>query len=605
MQPTDDSVLLRQFAGSQSNEAFAALVERYIGLVYSVALRQVGNPHSAEEITQAVFIILAQKAAQLSHDRALSSWLFQTTRLTSNNFIRGELRRTRREQEAYMQSVLNEPSHEVWPEIEPLLDDAVGDLRHKDRQAILLRFFEGRNLREVGEVLGTSEDAAEKRVTRALEKLRKSFAKSGVGSTSAALSLAISANSVHAAPALLAKTVTATAVAHGATASLSTLTLIKGTLKLMAWSKTKITIVTGVCLLLAGGAATVAVKSINSSRSIAALAAMQGSWEGPLVIDKAQLRLVLKIFNTNGAYHATFDSIDQGAKDIPVASLMAGSKTLTAKMPALDADFQGTLNADSTELSGTWKQLNRSLPLKLTRTANPDQSVQAMAADEYARRPDSDLQGAWQGSLKVGNAELRLNLRIAEPTAGTFHAQMDSVDQAANNMPVTTMSYDKPAVHFEMTSIKAVYDGTVNGRDDQITGTWVQAGKKFPLAFSRFQTNDLAGPDAQKDYGNSASYEVQGHWKGVIKVGSTTLHVVFHIAVLADGSYSATMDSPDQGASALPATTAQFNYPNLRLEWKAFASVYTGKLDSSGRIVGTWKQGKVSLPLNLERAPAN
>ena len=83
MQPTDDSALLRQYAENNSDEAFAALVTRHINLVYSVALRQVGNPHAAEEITQAVFIILAKKAAQLRHDEALSSWLFQATRLTA------------------------------------------------------------------------------------------------------------------------------------------------------------------------------------------------------------------------------------------------------------------------------------------------------------------------------------------------------------------------------------------------------------------------------------------------------------------------------------------------------------------------------------------
>src|ERR1017187_5387428 len=159
MQPTDDSALLRQFAENNSDEAFAVLVTRHINLVYSVALRQVGNPHHAEEITQAVFIILAKKAAQLRHDKALSSWLFQATRLTANNSIRSETRRHRREEEAYMQSILNEPETEVWPKIAPLLDSAVAGLREKDRQAIVLRFYEGRNLREVGLVLGASEDS--------------------------------------------------------------------------------------------------------------------------------------------------------------------------------------------------------------------------------------------------------------------------------------------------------------------------------------------------------------------------------------------------------------------------------------------------------------
>src|SRR5438270_2227889 len=146
MTPADDSALLRQYAESQCDEAFAALVSRHVNLVYSLALRHVGDQHGAQEVTQTVFITLAKKAGQLRHDKALSSWLFQATRLTASNFVRGETRRHRREQEAHMQAVLDEAGNDVWQQIAPLLDSAVGSLREKDRQAIVLRFYEGRNL---------------------------------------------------------------------------------------------------------------------------------------------------------------------------------------------------------------------------------------------------------------------------------------------------------------------------------------------------------------------------------------------------------------------------------------------------------------------------
>ena len=223
MQPTDDSGLLRQYAENHSDEAFAALVTRHVNLVYSVALRHVGDPHQAEEVAQAVFIILAKKAGQLRHDKALSSWLFQATRLTASNFVRGETRRHRREQEAHMQSVLNESGSDVWSRIAPLLDDAVAGLSEKDRHALLLRFYEGRNLREVGAVLGASEDAAEKRVNRAVEKLRMFFAKRGVTVGASGLVVAISANAVQAAPGGLAVTIS-TAAALGGTAIAATAT---------------------------------------------------------------------------------------------------------------------------------------------------------------------------------------------------------------------------------------------------------------------------------------------------------------------------------------------------------------------------------------------
>src|SRR6266550_8719635 len=149
MQSTDDSALLQQYVEGHSDAAFAALVTRHINLVYSVAMRHVGDPHLAEEITQAVFILLAKKAAQLRHDQALSSWLFQATRLTAGNFVRSETRRHRREHEAHMQSVLDESGNDTWRQIAPLLDTAVASLSEKDRYAIMLRFYEGRNLREV------------------------------------------------------------------------------------------------------------------------------------------------------------------------------------------------------------------------------------------------------------------------------------------------------------------------------------------------------------------------------------------------------------------------------------------------------------------------
>src|SRR5215472_2473105 len=109
MPEPDDITLLRQYTGEHSEAAFTALAERHVNLVYSTALRRAGSPHAAEEITQAVFIILARKAGSLSAKTVLSGWLYHTARLTAGNFLRGEIRRQQREQEAHMQSILNEP----------------------------------------------------------------------------------------------------------------------------------------------------------------------------------------------------------------------------------------------------------------------------------------------------------------------------------------------------------------------------------------------------------------------------------------------------------------------------------------------------------------
>jgi len=251
MQESRDSELLRQYVREKSDAAFAALVARHVNMVYSAALRKTGNPAAAQEITQAVFIILAQKADRLLPHPALSGWLYQTTRLTAANFLRTEIRRTRREQEAYMQSLSRQTEPELWTQITPLLEDAMGDLGEKDRNALALRFFEGKSFSEIGAAFSVSENAARKRTDYALEKLRTCFFKRGVTSTTGSIAAAMSANSVQAAPALLAKTAAAVALAKGATASTSTLALVKGALKIMAWTNSKIVIGASVVVLLA------------------------------------------------------------------------------------------------------------------------------------------------------------------------------------------------------------------------------------------------------------------------------------------------------------------------------------------------------------------
>jgi RNA polymerase sigma factor (sigma-70 family) len=256
MQEQDDTALLREYAERDSEAAFAGLVARHINQVYSVALRHTRNPHEAEEITQAVFVILAGKSRRLSRRVILSGWLYQTARLVSVTFLRGQIRRVRREQEACMQSSSNESEAAVWTQIAPLLDAALSRLNETDRHAVVLRFFDGKSLREVGAALGTSEDAAKMRVNRSLEKLREFFAKRGVDSTTTLLAGAMSAHAVQAAPAGLAGAVTALAVTKGAAAGGPTLTLMKGALKNMAWTKMKTAVLTGAGLLLAGGAIT-------------------------------------------------------------------------------------------------------------------------------------------------------------------------------------------------------------------------------------------------------------------------------------------------------------------------------------------------------------
>src|SRR6266516_3643400 len=169
----DDSVLLKEYVEHGSEEAFATLVARHVNKVYSIALRHTRNAHQAEEITQAVFVILARKSRQLGKRVILSGWLCRTARLSAVTFVRSEIRRSRREQEAQMQNLLNESESEVWPQIAPLLDAAMAGLSQADQDAVALRFFDGKSMKEIGAALGASEDAGQSRGGKTAELLHQ------------------------------------------------------------------------------------------------------------------------------------------------------------------------------------------------------------------------------------------------------------------------------------------------------------------------------------------------------------------------------------------------------------------------------------------------
>ena len=213
---TNDLDLLEKFTRDQSQDAFTALVRRHLNLVYCAALRQVRSPQLAEEVAQSVFTDLARNAGRLKPDTILTAWLYQVTRRTAIDVVRGEVRRQLREQIAFEMNAMNAKADD-WMQIEPLLDEAMHALDATDRTAVLLRYFENKSLREVGETLGTTDDTARKRVNRAVERLREFFAKRGIIVGATGLAVVISANAVQAAPVGLVLTISTAAVLSGTT----------------------------------------------------------------------------------------------------------------------------------------------------------------------------------------------------------------------------------------------------------------------------------------------------------------------------------------------------------------------------------------------------
>jgi len=242
-----DLQLLEDYALAKSQDAFTQLVQRHLDLVYTAALRQVRSPQLAEEISQSVFADLARAAEKLEPDTILIAWLYQVTRRTAIDVVRRESRRQARERLAVEMAAMNTATD--WTHIEPLLDDAMEALDDTDRAAILLRYFENKSLREVGQSLGTSDDAAQKRVSRAVEQLRKFFSKRGVGIGAGGLMVLISTNAVQSAPVALATSISTAAVLAGGTIHTSTAIV---TTKVIAMTIMQKLLVTASVVLLAG-----------------------------------------------------------------------------------------------------------------------------------------------------------------------------------------------------------------------------------------------------------------------------------------------------------------------------------------------------------------
>jgi RNA polymerase sigma factor (sigma-70 family) len=245
---TDSHTLLSQYARTGSESAFRKLVSRYIDLVYSTAFRLVdGDVESAQDVTQTVFVALADQARTLPNDVMLGGWLHLRTRFAAGKLMRTERRRQLRERQAAEMNATEDHSESNLAQVAPVLDEAIGQLDAEDRTVILLRFFERKDFRGVGEALGSSEDAARKRVDRALEKLYVLLKHRGATLSAAALGTALATEAVTAAPAGLAGSVAGAALASAAAGGFGV-----GVLKFLALTKAELLVVASVTALAAG-----------------------------------------------------------------------------------------------------------------------------------------------------------------------------------------------------------------------------------------------------------------------------------------------------------------------------------------------------------------
>jgi RNA polymerase sigma factor (sigma-70 family) len=294
----EDAELLRLAAGG-SREALAEVARRYVGFVYAAALRQVRDAHLAEDVTQAVFVILAQKVARLKPGTLLAAWLFTTTRYAAANATKLQRRRQFHERRAAaMRELEPQTSSPSTGHVAAHLDEALAELRATDRSAILLSYLAGKSWREVADALGTTEEAARKRVSRAVAQLRGIFARRGVVTTGAAIVAAMTASTQASVPPALMGSVTAVLTTGTLSTAGTSSLIVKGAIQMMSWAQIKIAAAIGTAVMLGTlGAAGAMVMHQQAGKTTAGGAA--GGAPAPAVVP-TEIK--------HGAYTATLEN---------------------------------------------------------------------------------------------------------------------------------------------------------------------------------------------------------------------------------------------------------------------------------------------------------
>jgi RNA polymerase sigma factor (sigma-70 family) len=382
----DDAQLLQEYVERRSERAFAELVGRHVNLVYSTALRMVRDTTLAEDVTQTVFIQLARKASSIRSGNALTGWLYRVTHGHAVNAMRDERSRRQHETEAVNMAQSDNPTSTAWESIALHLEEAMDALTEQDQNAVLHRFFQDRSWREVGAILALSEDGAQKRVSRALDKLRQHLARRGVVASASVLGMAITGNAVQAAPAGLASIVTAASLA-GATGvgSFSFSTLIKTILM----KKTTYAILSTV---------------IVAAVSIPFIVAKVGSTDAPITTASLNKGLVM---------HLTFDRDETGDNEVTDTSGQGNYGKASGVHWTADGKkggaYEFTADGDQIEIENN-KSLN---PKQLTlaawiKTTTKDDVWRRIFDKSYNKGFALSIAADWQGNKWSSLASLEL-----------------------------------------------------------------------------------------------------------------------------------------------------------------------------------------------------
>lgn len=329
-----------------------------------------------------------------------------------------------------------------------------------------------------------------------------------------------------------------------------------------------------------------------------------GYWLGELTVRGITLKLGVDITKAaDGKYSATFDSLDQGARDIPVSLVTYSEGKLHLGLPGLNATFDGTAGTQGKQIEGTWNQMGLSTSLVWKRGSKPENVAASDSNEQFAPRAGSDIQGIWKGTLAVGAVRLRIVFKLAESKDGQVSGVLDSLDQGARNIPLTTVTFTKPTLNIEVKPIGGTFDGKLTADGKEVVGEWEQLGRTTPLTLTRADPAELATSADQKGFARGTDAEPQGVWFGTLSVRGTKLRLVMKVARNEKGELSGTMDSLDQGVRDLPASQVSFTNGLMHMEWQGINATFEGDL-ADGKLDGEWRQAGANFPLVLQRTNA-
>ena len=506
----DDVDLLHRYATEGAEDAFREVVQRRFGLVYAVALRQVGNDaHLAREVAQSVFLELARRASSLSRRKVVSGWLYRTTRFTAIDVVRAERRRRVREEEARL---MHEPSTDTvsdldWKNLRPVLDDALSELKERDRDAIMLRIFEDRSFSEIGRVLQLSESAARMCFERAVEKLRVQLRRHGVTSTTAGLALAL-ANQVAASvpaglPAIVAGEALAGAKLAGVVATAGSLSFMSTTNTIGGFAAALAVVAVGVGIYQMQESARTGNSLVILSRDIDALRAQNAELTRQLQTPP-ELQPTPSSKNTTELPTSATGTVDAvTASEIErMNSAYENNRRLRTSNPEYQQLFERAIRARTRlDYSGLYKTLNLTsaqidefenlIAKHMWSDVDRDAATTALglkpsdpAIKEFAARVDRDFRGRLEALLgPSGYERFRQMEKLAE------------VRGVVGNLAGTVYFTETPLTARQgelLTEIIARHDGNLNappggGRNDPIDWTRVLTEARPLLSAAQFE----------------------------------------------------------------------------------------------------------------------